>query len=321
MNNYKISVIIPVYNVEPYIEACLLSVAHQTMTYGVECIIVDDCGTDASIQIVSLFVENYNGNVTFTILHHDCNRGLSEARNSGLKAAHGEYVYFLDSDDEITPGCLRHLWSLVGKYDYPDVVQGMIKSYPTDSNRPDFDLPEYTNDHRVIKNFFLTYRGDVMPAQSKLVRLSVILDKNLFFKEGVIHEDNLWTFFMAKHVHSLAYCREREYLHRNNPNSITHKKNLEKEIISYRNIIEIFCSNIDSFLPGRQKMLILQTLLTVFQNKYYDSDNSKEHLISIFQAKHTLLEKCIFNLYLKLPYRKVKQKIYRLLSLLYACED
>ena len=320
MNQYKISVVIPVYNVEPYIEACLQSVANQTMTDGIECIIINDCGTDGSLIIAERFVEKYEGNITFTILHHDSNRGLSEARNSGIKVAHGEYVYFLDSDDEITPNCLRHLWNLVEKYKGPDVVQGMIKSIPVDSNRPDFDLPEYTNNNQIIKNFFLTYRGDIVPAQSKLVQLSLIKDKNLYFKEGIIHEDNLWTFFMAKHTQSLAYCKDREYLHRNNPSSITHNRNLEREISSYRYIIETFCSNIDSFLPGKQKSLILQTLLTVLQNQYYDSDKSKEHLVNTFQAKHSFIEKCTFKLYLRVSNRKAKQKIYRLLNLLYAFE-
>ena len=320
MQDIKISIVIPIYNVAPYVEECIQSVMNQTWKGKLECILVDDCGTDDSMKVATEKLKGYNGKIDFKVICHERNRGLSAARNSGIDAVTGDYVYFLDSDDEITPNCLRHLWNLVEKYKGPDVVQGMIKSIPVDSNRPDFDLPEYTNNNQIIKNFFLTYRGDIVPAQSKLVQLSLIKDKNLYFKEGIIHEDNLWTFFMAKHTQSLAYCKDREYLHRNNPSSITHNRNLEREISSYRYIIETFCSNIDSFLPGKQKSLILQTLLTVLQNQYYDSDKSKEHLVNTFQAKHSFIEKCTFKLYLRVSNRKSKQKIYRLLNLLYAFE-
>ena len=66
----SVSIIIPVYNVEPYIEECLQSVAAQTMTDGIECILVDDCGTDRSMDIASTFIERYSGPISFLLLHH-----------------------------------------------------------------------------------------------------------------------------------------------------------------------------------------------------------------------------------------------------------
>lgn len=87
-----ISVIIPIYNVEPYIEDCLKSVATQTcLTQGVqlECILVDDCGKDQSIPICERFIDDYSGPIAFQILHHDHNRGLSAARNTGMQVAQG----------------------------------------------------------------------------------------------------------------------------------------------------------------------------------------------------------------------------------------
>ena len=117
----SISIIIPVYNVEQYIEECLLSVANQTMTEGIECIIVDDCGPDNSAAIAKRFVDSYQGDIRFTFIQRENNGGLSAARNTGIEAATGEYIYFLDSDDFIVPECIKTLYSIAIAYN-ADVV-------------------------------------------------------------------------------------------------------------------------------------------------------------------------------------------------------
>ena len=102
----KISVIIPVYNVEKYIRRCLLSVKDQKCEdFNIECLIVDDCSPDGSMTIVRDLIEkNDDKSITFTIISHEKNKGLSEARNSGIKASTGDYLYFIDSDDDILSG-------------------------------------------------------------------------------------------------------------------------------------------------------------------------------------------------------------------------
>ena len=77
----KISIIIPIYNVEEYIEECLQSVMRQTYKGEIECILVDDCGKDNSIAIAEQLIADYTGSIAFRILHHEHNRGLSAARN------------------------------------------------------------------------------------------------------------------------------------------------------------------------------------------------------------------------------------------------
>ena len=99
----RISIIIPVYNVELYVEECLQSVANQTMTEGIECIIVDDRGQDNSAAIAKQYIDSYKGDIRFTFIQREKNGGLSAARNTGIEAATGEYVYFLDSDDYLVP--------------------------------------------------------------------------------------------------------------------------------------------------------------------------------------------------------------------------
>jgi len=96
-----ISIIIPVYNVENYIWKCLDSVIAQKCDgFNIECILVDDCTPDNSMVIVEDVVNNYHGkDVNFVILHHEVNKGMSIARNTGIDASTGDYVCFLDSDD------------------------------------------------------------------------------------------------------------------------------------------------------------------------------------------------------------------------------
>ena len=82
--NYKITVIIPIYNVEQYIRSCLHSVANQTMTDGIECILINDCGNDNSVAVAEKFIKEYHGKIHFILIHHEQNKGLSAARNTGI---------------------------------------------------------------------------------------------------------------------------------------------------------------------------------------------------------------------------------------------
>ena len=105
----KISIVVPVYNVAPYVADCFRSIARQTWQGPLECVFVDDCGTDNSMSVVEHCIDDYSGPIDFRIVRHEHNRGLSAARNSGISAATGEYVYFLDSDDELSSDCIASL--------------------------------------------------------------------------------------------------------------------------------------------------------------------------------------------------------------------
>ena len=111
----KISIIVPVYNVEQYIKECFDSIAAQTYKGDIECIFVDDCGQDDSVAILEKLIAEYHGPMQFSIVHHEHNKGLSGARNTGIRKASGDYLYFLDSDDSITSDCIEKLTALAEK--------------------------------------------------------------------------------------------------------------------------------------------------------------------------------------------------------------
>ncbi len=129
---------IPVYNVEPYIEKCLLSVLHQTYQH-LEILVVDDLGTDSSMQIVERLQQTQPNGSLIKIIRHEQNKGLGEARNTAIDAATGEYLCFVDSDDYIEPNTIELLLTEAEQYD-TDVVMASSRKivYGTNEEQPTF---------------------------------------------------------------------------------------------------------------------------------------------------------------------------------------
>lgn len=135
MNQPRISIIVPVYNVERYITECLQSVMRQNYQGPMECIVVDDCGTDKSVEIAERLIAEYDGPIDFIVLHHEKNLGISCARNTGMDVAQGDYVFFLDSDDWISDDCIDYLVSLANTGNYDMVVGGHANFYGENDER------------------------------------------------------------------------------------------------------------------------------------------------------------------------------------------
>lgn len=115
-----LSILVPVYNVEPYLEECLASVVQQMPADGgVQVLVLDDCSTDASWALMQRLSERWPGRLQ--LLRHARNGGLSAARNTMIDAAAGDYLWFLDSDDKLLPGAIDGLHAIVRRH-APDVV-------------------------------------------------------------------------------------------------------------------------------------------------------------------------------------------------------
>ena len=200
----QISIIIPVYKVEPYIIRCVDSVLRQTYR-ELEVVLVDDCTPDCSMDMAREYIEQspLSKDLTFLYLHHDHNRGLSAARNTGVGAATGDYLYFLDSDDEITENCIELLVTALdgGKV---EIVCGGFK--------PNNDNSVWKNWHQAY--FFYNENKDIRYAYTnnhiypmawnKMIKKLFVLKDQLYFKEGIIHEDELWSFRLALITSSMA---------------------------------------------------------------------------------------------------------------------
>jgi glycosyltransferase involved in cell wall biosynthesis len=241
----KVSIIIPVYNVEKYIIRCLDSVINQTYT-DIECILVDDCSPDNSIALVEERLKEYRGTIDFKILCHEQNKGLSAARNTGTYASTGEYIYYLDSDDEITPHCIGTLIALVEKYPGVEMVQGNTQTIPAPAKESDWrnikykNYPEYVNDNAWIKKI----ESIPVNAWNKLTKRDFIVCNKYIFKEGIIHEDELWMFYVVKKLKTIAFSVQYTYIHYLTEGSIMQSKDKYPSIYSWYSILtEIFDDN------------------------------------------------------------------------------
>lgn len=232
----KISIVIPVYNVEPYIEDCLKSVAAQTYKGDIECIVINDCTPDGSCAIIERFIKEYNGNIDFKLLHHSVNRGLSAARNTGIDAATGEYIYFLDSDDEITPDCIELLAEPLKEQKY-DFVIGDYETRGTTKEFPQLLLeegPVSTNSH--IRALYFADKWYMM-AWNKLCNLDYIRKEELYFKEGLLNEDNLWSFQLACTAGSMYIVKSETYKYKVRETSIMGTCDQTKRVFSLSKIV------------------------------------------------------------------------------------
>lgn len=215
-----ISIIVPVYNVEQYIKECFDSIAGQSYKGEIECIFVDDCGHDDSVSVLEKLIAGYNGTIQFCIVHHEHNKGLSGARNTGIRHAKGDYLYFIDSDDSITSDCIEKLAVLAEKYPQVDIVQGSTKSKLEWLQLANKHFPEYSDNFKWIRKTMLQRFSIPMTAWNKLVRKELIVNNGLYFEEGLIHEDEVWNFMLARYVHSIAFRCDITYIYRENPDGI-----------------------------------------------------------------------------------------------------
>lgn len=273
------------------------SVACQTMTEGMECVLVDDCSTDDSPKVIADYIDdNYNANITFRLLRQERNQGPSAARNRGIREAKGEYIFFLDSDDTISPDCIELLHSLSKKYD-ADYVQGTYSS----SNPPHInELPSFSDNGKEIKRLLLNFNKIPFSPHNRLVRRQMILDYDLFFYEQIkVREDFLWMTFVAKHVERFAYCDQPTYNRGYNADSLTNNINVDREILGYRVLIETMVENYDPFLLGCQKELALEALMMALRAGYYHDKTEQQHLIDVVMSHNIFIEKLLLKIYLK----------------------
>ena len=310
-----VSIIIPVYNANDFILDCLNSVAAQTMTDGVECILIEDCGQDNSVELIEDYIARYNGFITFRLFKQERNQGPSAARNRGIRESRAEYVFFLDADDLITPCCIEQLYT-IAKENKSDYVQGTYK------DEPKFPKSFVLDDKKKIKTLLLDYTKIQFTPHNRLVRRQLILDHNLFFNEKIkVREDFLWMTFVAKYVAHFALTTEETYVRGYNEDSLTHNINLEREILGYKVLIETMCHNIDPFLIGLQKERILDAFLMAERNNFFHNYEERNQLLKTINSKNSFLQRILFNIFAKNISTKLSSKILHILIRLYKLDD
>ena len=220
----QFSIIIPVYNVEQYLRDCLNSVIAQTYT-DYEVICVNDGSKDGSLALLKDYQTKYP---QITIISQR-NKGLSAARNAGIQAAKGNYLFFLDSDDWIEPNSLE---ILVQKQEGEDLLWFNGRRVFEDGRNEDPDSGieeaqltgwEYYNKYALVSRKF-----HFVCSVLRLYRREYLLQNNLFFEEGIYHEDNLFTPLACYYAQTVKVIPDCLYIYRIREGSITQTPKLKR---------------------------------------------------------------------------------------------
>lgn len=235
----RFSIIIPVYNVQQYLPHCLDSVLAQTCPDW-EAVCVNDGSTDGSLAILNEYASK---DKRFRIIDQP-NGGLSAARNAGIRAAKGEYVFFLDSDDWIVPDALEHLSRNVHGQDMLCFAGRKFIEAEQAYHQPDV-LPEatyfsgmaYYNANALVPRDF-----PFVCAVLRIYRRAFLIKNQLGFQEGIYHEDNLFTPMACYHAAEVSVIPDCLYIYRIRPQSImtTDTPKRKEDMIRVANILAAF---------------------------------------------------------------------------------
>ncbi|MDR2066842.1 MAG: glycosyltransferase [Endomicrobium sp.] len=228
----KVSVIIPIYNVEKYIKQCLESIISQTLK-DIEILCIDDCGTDTSIKIVENFAKK---DIRIKVIKLDNNKLPGTARNIGIENSTGQYISFIDPDDYVEPNFLELAYAKLENLNL-DSVWVNVKIF--NDNKKSFTKDNYflkTNNGPLnitpenINNFPVN-------CWNKVYRTSTIKNNNVKFSENILFEDLEFYYKFFTQSKETYFISKYLYIYRLRPNSIlSSKKNREDILKAIKNI-------------------------------------------------------------------------------------
>lgn len=303
-----ISVIMPVYRVERYVKRCLESVINQTYKGEVECIIINDCSPDRSLEIIENVLSTYQGKINFKILHHPKNLGSAQARNTGLKAAKGEYLIQVDSDDYFEEDMLLKMYNKA-KLENADIV--IADYYLSFSDKEEYQrqiLPSNKEDifRRLI---WCPYRNNFTRGMwNKLIKRSLYFDNDIYCYPNINYGEDLLVmlriFGVAKKIEKIdeafyhyvqynisSYCSAINY------GNMMNRIDAIKIIDDFISEKQIECNKAFAFEKLSSKSYILFGTSGKLQCQYTSLYKEVDEYISPF------LSETNHSLYWKLAYR------------------
>ncbi len=297
-----LSIIIPVFNVENYIEECLESIVPY-LNSNVELILINDGATDSSRERVIPYL-NLNTNI---IVVDQKNKGLSASRNVGISKSTGKYLWFVDSDDFLQIGAIDSILDVISKQS-PEIIAIDVTILSDSDNVQKVvsrSLPPNVN----IQSKFLYRKGFIYPftgAQYYIVQKSFLTQNNISFYEGIYFEDELYSTFLLTKSHQIFYLKESLYVYRLRKGSITASistiKKCKDMITVMDNIYSLYVdernNNRDGFIP---KSMILKKLSVLYRYLYYPlgSKEEKKTIRKLIRDRSYLLTEVIKSCNLK----------------------
>jgi glycosyltransferase involved in cell wall biosynthesis len=204
MNSPKISVIIPIYNTEKYLRQCLDSVVNQTLK-DIEIICINDGSTDNSLQILNEYASSDNRIKLISLTN---NKGVSFARNFGIRVSKGRYIGFVDSDDWIDLNFYENLY-LTAEKENSDIIAASKIVNVKRNKKSSWNWNKGNKDEKERRLFFISY------SWFKIYRRNFLIDNNIFFQEVKIFSDVYFTFISSMFAKNITICQKGHYFYRN----------------------------------------------------------------------------------------------------------
>lgn len=228
----KVSVIVPVYNVEEYIDKCLNTLVHQTLE-DIEFIVVNDGATDNSKNIILNYKEKYPNKIVYVEKE---NGGLSDARNYGMPYAKGEYIAFLDSDDYVELNIYEKLYNRAIETDADMVECDFYWEYP------DKKVHDQNANYKSESDMYANAR---VVAWNKLYKRDILLNSGILFPKGLRYEDLEFFYKILPQLKKIELINEPLIHYVQRDNSITYVQNERtKEIFTILdNVLEYYKQN------------------------------------------------------------------------------
>lgn len=265
---YKISVIIPVYNVSEYLDECLTSVINQNYP-NYEIIIVNDGSTDNSLEIAKKYQKKHKQLIK---LYDKENGGLSSARNYGIKKSTGDYLLFVDSDDYILPNCLE----VIGKNLNKKKCDILVYSFLVGEKN---EYKKMYNDK--IANPFKRYITGMPNAMNKVCKRNLFIENNIEFPLGLYYEDLATMPKFATKKIKIEFTEEPLYFYRIREGSIMNKKTYNEKVDAIFIVLEQLREYFGNKYQEEIEYLHIEHLLRSASVRYLDYDNCQEQLNKI----------------------------------------
>ncbi|WP_315054100.1 glycosyltransferase [Chryseobacterium indoltheticum] len=260
--NPLVTISIPIFKCEKFIIRCLESVKNQTYK-NLEIVLVNDCTPDDSMLLVKNFMD-VNPDLTIKIIEHQENSGLSVVRNNGIKASTGKYLFFLDSDDEITTDCIELLVKKAEKTDAQIIIAQNRWINTFDNTTKDFGFPTITEKKYYDNNLeiFSVYSKGGFPSSSwnKLFKRDFIVDNQIYFVPGLFAQDELWFFHLLLKTDTLAIIDDITYLYYLHGESVIFNRK-KKNFENYLTILEYLTKSYKEEKKSELKMLIKNKII------------------------------------------------------------
>jgi glycosyltransferase involved in cell wall biosynthesis len=290
-----LSIIIPIYNVEKYLDQCLQSIVGVN---DIEIILVNDYSPDNSTTIAEEYVSQHSN---ITLIHHDINRGLGAARNTGIDHATGKYIMFLDSDDYLEKSILSDFVIQLASFNYDQILVSFLRFDDKKGIWP----PQYEDfyqkyDMKILtKKNFKEQLNIINISPIRIIKKSKIDIDKIKFPDGV-YEDILWSFWFAYSCSNTLVMNNRIYYYRQREESILGKKSEyhTQLLTQYQRTFKLFKDrNVPNFIiKSLETHFIKHLKYVLFKTDRLLPENKEEFCLEIIQQLESQISTQIVHL-------------------------